>query len=345
MEQAFEPPQDDGSGSDSDESFTSSSDMSEAIGTEEQLLDEHESCLYTLTLDAETLIAAQPRATQLHLTTQTRKLFKDYKQHGSMARLQVGVEKLLAADPDEENIRFQWPKDDKASGRQGPNSGRPAHYGHAWMINYTEDDDEYKTYGRIPCPSDTVNNPLFPDLKPHLHPLRIVDPESIPYVTTLPWNPLATTLTWPANLQWPRGLLGKINTILSIVDYESRVRLFHHVSRYGPSPVFRAGIAQHVRSHYSTIFQTAEQHYLSLTPETRSFLRSVYESKKYLNRAERRLLAQVCRIAEGSIDVFWEDLNDSRRGFAAMKVFVMARELEKSQEAKKLELERQETVP
>ncbi|EXJ87806.1 hypothetical protein A1O1_04733 [Capronia coronata CBS 617.96] len=320
------------------ESVASSSDLTEDGGTEEDLLEEFEATLNKLTLDAETIVAAQPRATQLHLTTQTKKIFKDYKQYGSMARLKIGVEKLLAPSPDEEKLCFSGPGKDKTSGRHELElkGGRPGHYGRAFATNYTKDDDEYESYGEIPCPGDVVDNPLFPDLKPHLHPLRIIDPECIPYVTNLPWNPVATTLSWPAGLQWPKGLLGKLNTILSIVDHECRVRLFHHVSRYGPSPVFRAGIEQQVQSHYSTIFQTARQHYLGFTPETRAFLRSVYESKKRLNRAEKRLLAQVCRVAEGSIDIFWEDLNEARMGFTAMKVFVMARELEKAQEARNL---------
>ena len=79
---------------------------------------------------------------------------------------------------------------------------------------------------------------------------------SIPYVTTLPWDPIATKITWPGRLAWPHGMLSSINKILSIVDQESRVRLFHHVTKWGPSPVFRAGIAEHVKAQYRTIFET-----------------------------------------------------------------------------------------
>lgn len=335
-----DPLQDDGTESDEAESIASSSDASEAEQTEEDLLADLESRMYILTLDAETIIAAQPRATQLHLTKQTRALLQDYKQHGSMIRLKLGIDKFLSPNPDDDHkLRFEWPENVKAWGRRDPTTGRPAHYGGAFLITHTDDDDdEFESYSTIPCPANAFDNPLFPDFQEsHLHPLRIIDPESIPYVTTLPWNPLALSLTWPVGLQWPRGLLGKLNTILSVVDYEARVRLFHHVSRYGPSPIFRAGIAQQLQSHYSTIFQTARHHYLGFTPETRSFLRSVYEKKTRLNRAEKRLLAQVCTIAEGSIDVFWQDLNEERKGVTAMKIFIMARELEKSQEARNLE--------
>ncbi|KAL2410431.1 hypothetical protein ABEF95_002400 [Exophiala dermatitidis] len=318
---------------------------------EEETIAEHESILNKITLDAETVIASQPRATQIELTTRTRALFKDYKHHGSMARLKVGLDKYFREDRADKELRFQWPENNTHLATStttttnyltGTFNGktRPLHFGQSFEINHTSSDDDngYSSYSEIPCPADKIDNPLFPDLRPHTHPLRVIDPEMIPYVTTLPWNPVTTTVAWdPRALRWPMGLLGKINSIVSVVDLECRARLFHHVCRYGPSPVFRTGITEQIRTHWSTMFQSATQHYLGMTPQTRSFLRSVYETQTHLNRAERRLLALACRVAEDSVDIFWEDLNESRRGYVAMKVFVMARECERAVEARELE--------
>ncbi|KAL2397534.1 hypothetical protein ABEF93_000569 [Exophiala dermatitidis] len=350
--------------SDGDEIHYSDSDLDDPEAhiplNEEETIAEHESILNKITLDAETVIASQPRATQIELTVRTRALFKDYKHHGSMARLKVGLDKYFREDRADKELRFQWPEKDNnnnpytepgsatgtttttANYLTGPFNGktRPLHFGQSFKINHTSSDDDngYSSYSQIPCPADKIDNPLFPDLQPHTHPLRVIDPEMIPYVTTLPWNPVTTTIAWdPRALRWPMGLLGKINSIVSVVDLECRARLFHHVCRYGPSPVFRTGITEQIRTHWSTIFQSATQHYLGMTPQTRSFLRSVYETQTYLNRAERRLLALACRVAEDSVDLFWEDLNESRRGYVAMKVFIMARECERAVEAREAE--------
>lgn len=307
---------------DDTESLTSSEDENEDLSPEEQILEDLESDFNLLTLEAQTIIAHQPRATQVQFTVDTRKLFNDYQQHGSMARLKVGLEKFLERGDDGGKLEFEDAEAEKAN-------TDPGHFGEVFMINNTADDDQPKYVDGGLRVHNTVNAP-----KSTFNQFHIVDSDSIPHVTNLPWDPVATVLRWPGSLQWPRGLLSRINQILSIVDHESRVRLFHHISKYGPSPVFRVGIAQHVESQYSTILETSEDNYLGLTPESRSFLRSVFESAVSLNRTEIRMLAQACRIAEESVKIFWEDFSSSRRGYNAMKMFMMAREVEKSKEAR-----------
>lgn len=305
------------------ESCTTSSSFSEATNPDEVLLEDLESELNTLTLDAQTIISHQPRATQLKLTSETRTLFNSYKQHGSMARLKVGVEKFLRPDNNGGALKFTDVEVEKES-------SDPGHYGEAFMINHTEDDDVPKFIDRQ---ISVTNSPQ--GRTSSYHQLRIIDQESVSYVTTLPWDPIGMVVSWPGSLQWPHGLLSRINQIFSLVDIEARVRLFHHVSKYGPSPVFRVGIAEHVQSQYGTIFQGEEDHYLGLTPETRSFLRDVFAVKPLLNHAERRIIARICRVAEESVAIFWEDTNEERRGYKAMRTFVVAREVERAKDARR----------
>ncbi|KAI1616513.1 hypothetical protein EDD36DRAFT_137414 [Exophiala viscosa] len=309
-------------GEDDTESCTTSSSFSAATNPDEVLLEDLESELNTLTLDAQTIISHQPRATQLQLTSETRTLFNSYQQHGSMARLKIRIEKFLRRGDNDGKLRFEDLDVELAS-------SYPGHYGEAFMINYTADDDVAKFDDRKTRITNTLNGRSSSN-----HPLRIVDPESISYVTTLPWDPVGMVVSWPGSLEWPYGLLSRINQILSLVDVESRARLFHHVSKYGPSPVFRVGIAEHVQSQYATMFQSEEDHFLWMTPETRSFLRSVFDAKPLISHAERRMIARICRVAEESVSIFWEDTTDELRGFRAMKTFMTAREVERAKAAR-----------
>ncbi|RVX68161.1 hypothetical protein B0A52_08669 [Exophiala mesophila] len=308
------------------------------------LLELLESEMKTLALDAQTIIAQQSRATQLKLTTETRQLFNNYKQFGSMARLKVGLDKFLSQGDEDGKIQFtkrtpdlksqipQQQEDDDDDDDETDNPELP-HYGATFMLDLTSNDDK-------PFQAPTKSTPV--------NPLLTVDPDSTPYVTTLPWDPIATQITWTRFQSWQRGRgngsggLKMINKILSIVDHECRERLFHHVCTYGPSPVFRAGIVARARTNYGTMFETANENYLGLTPESRTFLRDVYDKHSDLNSAETRLLARVCRIGRDSVDLWWEHLATERKPFAAMKIFVMAREIEKGRRAKEREKKKQQ---
>ncbi|KIX02999.1 uncharacterized protein Z518_06549 [Rhinocladiella mackenziei CBS 650.93] len=332
--------EDDTSDSDDSESSTSSSETDEPVDPQTELCEDLESQLLGLTLEAQTVITGQPRATQLQLIADTRNLFRDYMSYGSMARLTVGIEKFFRLGDQGGKLIFEDSKEEIVL--QGRMSDRriPAHYGSMWMVNYTADDDKCDCVDKIDSDAGIVNGSLQPNPQSIFRPLRIIDPDSISYVTTLPWDPLATIFAWPGNLMWPRGLLGTLNQILSIEDYECRVRLFHYVTKYGPSPVFRLGIAQQVQNRYGSILETGGQNYLGLTQETRSFLRSVFESKPTLNIPETRLLARACGVDEDSLDMFWEDLQDETMGCMAMKAFIAAREAEKAKEAENVEMEK-----
>ncbi|ETI26034.1 hypothetical protein G647_02811 [Cladophialophora carrionii CBS 160.54] len=327
----------------SDSASSADSDTSDTAGSvdpQARLLEDLESDLNSLTLEAETILSRQPRSTQLILARETKGLFKGYEKYGSMARLRVGIEKFLRLGDERGRLRIEDDKNDENDTRsltlQPTRPKRRAHYGEAFMLNFTSDDDAPKFNAETDFITPPIKDPFNPNPNSYIHhPLRIVDPDSIPYVTTLPWDPIATKMTWPAHLAWPRGFLSAINKILSIVDQESRVRLFHHVTKWGPSPVFRAGIAEHVKAQYSTIFETAEENSLGLTPETRSFLRDIYFKKQYLNTAERRMLALSCRINEESVKLFWEDTAMQLKGYGAMRTFMAAREIEKHREARK----------
>ncbi|EXJ56935.1 hypothetical protein A1O7_07279 [Cladophialophora yegresii CBS 114405] len=327
-----------------DSESSANSDTSDTAGSfdpQAQLLEDLESDLNSLTLEAEIILSRQPRSTQLILARETKALFKSYEKYGSMARLRVGVEKFLRLGDERGRLRIE--DDDENDENDSPSMTlqptrpkRPAHYGEAFMLNFTSDDDAPKFNAETDFITPPVKDPFNPNPNSYIHhPLRIIDPDCIPYVTTLPWDPIATKITWPAHLAWPRGFLSAINKILSIVDQESRVRLFHHVTKWGPSPVFRAGIAEHVKAQYSTIFETAEENSLGLTPETRSFLRDIYFKKQYLNIAERRMLALACRINEESVKLFWEETAEQLRGYGAMRTFMAAREIEKPREARR----------
>lgn len=300
------------------------------VGSREERLEELYAGLNYLTLQAEEIVAQQPRATQVKLMVETRALFNVYKHFGSMVRLETGVDKFLKAGDRRERLTFKAAPKQGSNGIATPGNEEPPHYGKAFMHNYTADDDKYEH----PVCSGVGVPPAGSQM---LHPLRIVDPDSISYVTTLPWDPVGIEVKWPAALQWPKGLLGKINQILSIVDHECRVRLFHHVSKYGPSPVLRAGIEAQVQTHYSSIFEDRAHNYLGLTPETRVFLRHVFEKKPTVNIAESRLLARVCRVADETVDLLWEDLAASRKAHRAMKIFITAREIEKGRRYKRRE--------
>lgn len=317
---------------DGSESLTTASDVTEVIDPTEELLEELESQLDSVTLDAQTIVTRQPRATQVQLGADTRKLFGEYKQHGSMSRLLVGIQKIFRFSDGRGKLKFEVL--DAVNGMGTANS-TPGHFGEAFMVNTVPTGDEYDVEPQKDYSASSYGADSLPQGRPYDHPLRIVDAESIEYVTTFPWDPVATILSWPTSLEWPRGLLSRINQILSIVDLESRVRLFHHVTKYGPSPLFRVGIAELVQSQYSSIFQDTHDHYLSLTPDTRSFLRELFETKNQLNAAECRMLVRACRVSEESIRIFWEDLSVARKGHNAMKVFVMAREVEKGNAARR----------
>ncbi|KAJ9610509.1 hypothetical protein H2200_005286 [Cladophialophora chaetospira] len=326
--------------SDTNSESSSTSDSSFSIDPQTLTLEDLTANLNALTLQAETILSHQPRGTQLVLAKETKVLFKQYEKYGSMARLKVGIEKFLRQGDEKGRLRIeghQTSEDDlKSMTARSKQTNRPAHYGAAFMLNNTSDDDVPKFNADTDFITLPVRDPFEPNLNNFIHhPLRTIDPDSIPYVTSLPWDPIATQIKWPAHLAWPRGLLSAINKILSLVEHESRVRLFHHVSKWGPSPVFRAGIGQHVKALYSDIFETAEENYLGLTPETRSFLKDIYFKKQYLNVAERRTLALACRINEDSVAIFWEDMAAKLRGYEAMRIFMAAREIEKNREAKR----------
>ncbi|KAK6379390.1 hypothetical protein LTS17_006308 [Exophiala oligosperma] len=293
--------------------------------SQHQVLEDLESELNVLTLDAETVISCQPRATQIRLVVNTRKIFNDYKQYGSMARLRRGIEKFFERDDIRDGKKLEY-----ATLEEEQANTDPGHFGEVFMVNDTADDDvpkfvdgDTRTYNTAHGPRSKVNK------------FHSVDRDYAALVATEPWDPVAINLKWPGVMRWPPGILGKLDQIFSLVDYESRVRLFHHVSRYGPSPIFRLGITEDVRSMYSTILETSQAHYLGLTPETRSFLRSAFVSmRSQPNAAETRLLSQACQIGEDSVNIFWEDFNASRRGHTAMRIFMTAREIEKSKEAR-----------
>jgi hypothetical protein len=147
-------------------------------------------------------------------------------------------------------------------------------------------------------------------------------------------------MVWPSALELPPGFLSRINQMLTVVDHECRFRLFHHVSKYGPSPVFRAGIAAHAQSQYENIFEQMDDNYLNMTPESRQFLRGVFETNPTMNGTERRILARAVRIDEETIQAFWEDLMERRKAYWAMKIFMTAREIENGRKAKSKEAER-----
>lgn len=298
---------------DFDSSSSIYSELPPNVDPREELAEDLEARLNAFTLDAETIIQHQPQDTQLQLFDEIRDLFLQYQHYGSMARLKVGVEKFLRLNDRKGRMKFEQAEN------ENENSGKRYHYGEAFKITNTAEDDENKW-----------GNEFFydPQTGERYHPLKVVDPDSIPYVMTLPWDPLATKMLWPAHLAWPPGLLGRIDSIFSVADYEARSRFFHHVLRYGPAPIIRVGIEEHARSHYGTMLQTAEENDLGLTQETRSFLRGVSETHQTLNRAEQRLLARGCRIAEDAVNIFFEDLLDSRVGYNGMRSFMIEREFQ-----------------
>jgi len=307
------------------------------VDLKEQRLEDLGARLNCLTLKAEEILAQELRITQISLTVEVRALFKEYKLIGSMVRLERSVEKFLNAG-DKDVVRpkgklvFKPAPEQQLKDTRMSRVGEPAHHGKAFRHNYTSSDDKYEHPGPL-------NSGITPGGAQGLHPLRIIDPESISYVTTLPWDPVGTKLSWPVGLQWPRGLLPKINQILSIIDHECRVRLFHHICKYGPSPVLRVGIESQVQTHFSSIFEQRTHNYLGLTPETRIFLRGIFERKSKLNVAESRILARICRVGRETIDLLWEDLRVSRKPHMAMKVFITAREIEKNRRYIKREQE------
>ncbi|KIW97453.1 uncharacterized protein Z519_01037 [Cladophialophora bantiana CBS 173.52] len=339
-----------------------------------QLLEDLQGQLRSLTLEAETILSRQPRSTQLALAAETKSLFGEYKQYGSMARLKAGLEKFLRSGNEKGRICFEEEKEEGEDGmtKDGQQSQfqppfpshtkrRPAHYGEAFMLNDTADDDKPKFDEEVDFPSTTrardasSSRDDLEDTAPQhksFHQFRTVDPDSVPYVTTLPWDPIATKISWANHARWPKGLLGNLNKIFSIADAEARERLFHHVSKYGPAPIFRVGLAQSLKSEFGTIFEPAQNHYLGLTPETRAFLRGVYTrggvgggdggggGHKHLNLAERRILASTCRVAEDSVQMFWEDMAEALKSYEAMRIFMAAREVERNDEDKRVQMEK-----
>jgi hypothetical protein len=166
---------------------------------------------------------------------------------------------------------------------------------------------------------------------PHLTPTpRTIDEESRGLVpdSALPFHPIDTLLSYPHSNPLPASLLQALDVIFALHSHEAHNLLKHHIARYGAHPLFRAGIRALLASRLESIFLHANDDDLGMTPETRTFLRSVFEQTPEINLGERRMLARVCRVTERSIGMFWEDLHERRRAWFAMRVFVAAREVE-----------------
>lgn len=168
---------------------------------------------------------------------------------------------------------------------------------------------------------------------------RNIDPESASIVRNSPFHAADLDFEIAGDVSIPPYLLAALDRIFGLYSLEARALLKHHCEKYGDEPIFRAGIREYIQSQLRGILEATQDDSLSITPESRAFLRSVYERSPDLNVAEKRMLARATRLGIETIEMFWEDLNVQRRAYIGMRQFVAARELERVQEEREEEEE------
>lgn len=187
------------------------------------------------------------------------------------------------------------------------------------------DDEERLDYTLGPAPSP----------KPRV--TRTIDPSSAPLVREMPFHATDLHLEISGDVRLPDFLLPSLDRIFGLYAAEARALLKHYTARYGDEAIFRAGIAEHVRGRLRDVLTSTGESELNISPETRRFLRSVYERKAVLNLAEKRMLARATRLGLETLELFWDDMAVRRRAWEGMQRFVAARELERLREEKAAE--------
>ena len=182
--------------------------------------------------------------------------------------------------------------------------------------------------------------PVSPPLRPVPKVTRNIDPECGPMIRDSPYHTVDLKFEISGDMTIPPYLIPSLDRIFGLYSLEARALLKHHCEKYGDEPVFRAGIREYMQSQLEGILRSTHDDSLSLTPETRTFLRGVYDEYPDLNLAEKRMLARNTRLGLESIDMFWEDMHLKRRAYQGMKLFIVARELEQVNEEKRAEEER-----
>jgi hypothetical protein len=183
-------------------------------------------------------------------------------------------------------------------------------------------DDESLDYTPRPAP------PPLPKVT------RTIDAESAPLVRELPFHAADLHLEISGDVAVPPWLLPSLDRIFGLYAAEARALLKHHCSKYGNEAIFRAGIREYIQSQLKGILESTGESDLNLSPETRRFLRSVFERSPELNLAEKRMLARATRLGVETVEMFWEDMHVRRRAWWGMRAFVRAREMERIKEEK-----------
>jgi hypothetical protein len=163
---------------------------------------------------------------------------------------------------------------------------------------------------------------------------RTVDAESAPLVRELPFHAADLHLEISGDVAVPPWLLPSLDRIFGLYAAEARALLKHHCVKYGDEAIFRAGIREYIQSQLKGILESTGESDLNLSPETRRFLRSVFERSPELNLAEKRMLARATRLGVETVEMFWEDMHVRRRAWWGMRAFVRAREVERIREEK-----------
>jgi hypothetical protein len=163
---------------------------------------------------------------------------------------------------------------------------------------------------------------------------RTIDAESAPLVRELPFHAADLHLEISGDVAVPPWLLPSLDRIFSLYAAEARALLKHHCAKYGDEAIFRAGIREYIQSQLKGILESTGESDLNLSPETRRFLRSVFERSPELNLAEKRMLARATRLGVETVEMFWEDMHVRRRAWWGMRAFVRAREVERIREEK-----------
>ena len=198
------------------------------------------------------------------------------------------------------------------------------------------------------------------------HDIRTNDlPTSLHITPFLPFDPLTTVLFCDEDTQMCPELVTTLSTIFALYNNIGIAMLRQLTTKYGPEPVFRAGIRELLQSRVEEIVKTPLDTGLGLTTEVRNVLKGVFEGyqgylgmiggsgnggeartikRGELNAAEIRLLAQVTGTGRETIEMFWDDMNVRRRAWGGLCTVVARREIERMRAEKEMRRTREDAM-
>lgn len=321
-----------------------------------QRIEQLQSRLQNLHLEAQRQLNQQPKSTQLDLTTQTRTIFDSYSKHGSQALLSHSLKTFFTDDRNIDHLEI-WSaanaSDRQAAAAETMEQLRIVAAARAIQLSKHH----------AAATSKHPHTPI-PHSNPHDSPLdghrtTTNDEETTLLLPTLPFAPASITLTLPARLDIPPSLLPTVSNILALYNASANARLHHHSAKYitlHPTPaktahglaLLRLGLAAHYAERVEHLFATEHTDGMGLGQGQRAWLRDLYErkgvqqhggkGKQKLTGREKAMVARMLRLEVGEVEEWWEEQGRKVLAYRAMRVWMAAREVELVRKAKMLDL-------